>query len=138
MGGRRRRDPSFARLVLMAYEYKCAFCDYDGALDNGSTPGLEAAHVRWWTHGGPNGIENGLCLCSIHHKLFDKGVLGITGQHLITVSQHFTGRSKAAERLVHELNGSQASHPLKGYSTVSADHAAWHAREVFRAPARTA
>lgn len=108
------------------------------ALDNGSTPGLEAAHVRWWTHGGPNGIENGLCLCSIHHKLFDKGVLGITGQHLISVSQHFTGRSKAAERLVHELNGSQASHPLKGYSTVSADHAAWHAREVFRAPARTA
>jgi predicted restriction endonuclease len=22
-------------------------------------------------------IDNGLCLCSLHHKLFDKGVLGV-------------------------------------------------------------
>jgi putative restriction endonuclease len=138
VGERGRRDPDFPRIVLMAYEYRCAFCDYDGALDNGSTPGLEAAHVRWWTHGGPNDVDNGMCLCAIHHKLFDKGVLGITDQHLITVSQHFTGRSRAAVLLVHDLSGRLASPPMKGYPSVSADHAAWHAREVFRAPARAA
>lgn len=124
--------------AFMAYEYRCAFCEFDGALDNGTTPGLEAAHVRWWTHGGPNDIDNGLCLCSIHHKLFDKGVLGITDQHQVTVSQHFTGRSHAAKLLVHDLNGKQASRPMKGYPSVSANYAAWHAREVFRAPARAA
>ena len=135
---RRRRDPEFPRLVLMAYEYRCAFCEFDGALDNGSAPGLEAAHVRWWTHGGPNDIDNGLCLCSIHHKLFDKGVLGVTGDHVITVSQHFTARSRAAQSLVYDLSGKQVSRPMRGYAVVAAEHAGWHAREVFRAPARAA
>ncbi len=135
---RRRRDPEFPRLVLMAYEYKCAFCEFDGALDNGSAPGLEAAHVRWWTHGGPNDIDNGLCLCSIHHKLFDKGVLGVTGEQVITVSQHFTARSHAAQHLVYDLSGKRVIRPMRGYPAVAANHAAWHAREVFRAPARTA
>jgi putative restriction endonuclease len=134
---RRRRDPDFACRVLLAYEYRCSFYGYDGFLD-GFTPGLEAAHVRWWTHGGPNNIANGLCLCSIHHKLFDKGVLSITGQHQITVSAHFVGRSQTAELLVLSLTGRQASQPLKGFPAVAAAYAAWHAREVFRGPARAA
>jgi putative restriction endonuclease len=125
-------------LGLVAYEYRCAFCGYDGALDSGSWPGLEAAHVRWWTHGGPNDVTNGICLCSIHHKLFDRGVLGITDQHRITVSVHFVGRSRAAERLVLSLNGSAAGLPMKGFPAVAAVYAAWHTREVFRAPARAA
>ncbi|HUK71192.1 MAG TPA: HNH endonuclease [Streptosporangiaceae bacterium] len=133
-----RRDPDFPRRVLVAYEYRCAFCGYDGVIDDGSWPGLEAAHVRWWTHGGPNEIANGMCLCSIHHKLFDKGVLGITSQHRITVSVHFVGRSQAAEHLVLSMSGNTARLPMKGFPAVAAAHAAWHAREVFRAPARAA
>ncbi|MGW0885077.1 phosphorothioated DNA-binding restriction endonuclease [Streptomyces sp. NPDC002671] len=41
---RRRRDPRMRELVLTAYEYRCAFCGYDGRI--GAVPvGLEAAHV---------------------------------------------------------------------------------------------
>jgi putative restriction endonuclease len=134
---RRRRDPQFARSVLMAYEYQCAFCGYDGFVD-GFTPGLEAPHVHWWTHGGPNEIANGICLCSIHHKLFDKGVLGITGQHQITVSARFVGRSQTAEQMVLSLAGQKASKPLRNFPAVAAPFADWRAREVFRAPARAA
>jgi putative restriction endonuclease len=122
----------------MAYEYRCAFCEFDSALGNGSAPRLEAAHVRWWTHGGPNDIDNGLCLCSIHHKLFDKGVLGVTGERVITVSQDFTARSRAAQHLAYDLSGKRVSRPMRGYPALAADHAAWHAREVFRAAARSA
>lgn len=136
-GPRRGRDPQFRRSVLVAYEYRCAFCGYDGLLD-GTIAGLEAAHVRWWTHGGPDDVANGLCLCSIHHKLFDKGVLGITSEHRVTVSVHFIGRSKAAELLVISLSDRQITLPMKGFSPVAAPHAVWHAREVFRAPARAA
>jgi putative restriction endonuclease len=68
-----RRDPGFRDRVLMAYEYCCAFCSYDGWLD-GTAVGLDAAHVRWWAFDGPDELANGLCLCAIHHKLFDKGV----------------------------------------------------------------
>jgi putative restriction endonuclease len=136
-GTPRRRDPDFRRAILMAYEYRCAFCGFDGFLD-GSMVGLEAAHVRWWTHGGPNEVDNGLCLCSIHHKLFDKGVLGITSQHMITVSARFVGRSPAAQLLVASLSGQGVSTPQKGFPVIATPHAAWHAREVFREPARAA
>ncbi len=111
---RRRRDPEFRRSVVMAYEYRCAFCGYDGMLD-GAVVGLDAAHVRWWTHGGPDQVGNGLCLCSIHHKLFDKGVVGVTDQRRITVSAQFVGRGQAAELLVVSLSNRDVSPPLKGF-----------------------
>lgn len=134
---KRRRDPEFRRAVLVAYESRCAFCGYDGTIDRTSA-GLEAAHVRWWTHDGPDEIANGLCLCSIHHKLFDRGVLGITDRHRITVSVHFVGRSQAAEQLVLSLANREVIPPQTTYPAVAPPHATWHAREVFRSPARAA
>jgi putative restriction endonuclease len=136
-GRLRRRDPEFRRSILMAYEYRCAFCGFDGLLE-GSMVGLEAAHVRWWTHGGPNEVGNGLCLCSIHNKLFDKGVLGVTSGNKITVSARFVGRGKAADLLVTSLSGRDVNFPQIGFPAPAAPHVAWHKREVFRAPARAA
>ena len=36
-----------------------------------------AAPLRWWAFDGPDAVDNGLCLCSFHHKLLDRGVLDI-------------------------------------------------------------
>ncbi|GAA2561020.1 HNH endonuclease [Streptomyces fimbriatus] len=102
--GRRQRDPRMRELVLTAYEYRCAFCGYDDRI--GAVPvGLETAHVRWWAFGGPDKIENRLCLCSLHHKLFDKGVLGMGDDHRILVSQRFAGHSPAVREHVIALAG---------------------------------
>jgi putative restriction endonuclease len=49
--------------VLRAYEYRCAVCAYDGQVRKISV-GIEAAHVKWFSHGGPDVVENGLSLCS--------------------------------------------------------------------------
>jgi predicted restriction endonuclease len=32
---------------------------------------VEAADIRWFTIPGPDSPGSGLCLCSLHHKLFD-------------------------------------------------------------------
>lgn len=75
---RKRRAPraGFAEEVLQAYAYACAFCGFDGAL--GRDPvGLEAAHVHWHSQDGPDEVNNGLALRSLHHSLFDLGVLGL-------------------------------------------------------------
>ncbi len=77
---KQRRDPNFRVQVLRAYDYQCAMCGFDGRLDS-TTVGLEAAHVRWWAEGGPDHTFNGLCLCVMHHKLFDLGVLGVGRTH---------------------------------------------------------
>ncbi|MEU0246077.1 phosphorothioated DNA-binding restriction endonuclease [Streptomyces sp. NPDC006235] len=134
---RRRRDPRMRELVLTAYEYRCAFCGYDGRI--GAVPvGLEAAHVRWWAFGGPDAIENGLCLCSLHHKLFDKGVLGVGDDQRILVSQRFIGHSPAAREYVVALAGRPLVGPQPGVRSVAAAHRTWHARQVFRGEPRPA
>ncbi|MEV4447554.1 phosphorothioated DNA-binding restriction endonuclease [Streptomyces mirabilis] len=134
---RRRRDGRMRELVLTAYEYQCAFCGYDGRI--GSVPvGLEAAHVRWWAFDGPDDIDNGLCLCSLHHKLFDKGVLGIGDGHRILVSQRFVGRSPAARDHVIALAGRPLTGPQPGTAPVAAHHRTWHARQVFHGAPRPA
>ncbi|MER5999188.1 phosphorothioated DNA-binding restriction endonuclease [Nonomuraea angiospora] len=130
-----RRDPGFRDRVLMAYEYCCAFCSYDGWLD-GAAVGLDAAHVRWWAFDGPDNLTNGLCLCAIHHKLFDKGVLGLTIDRTIAVSARFVGRSQASHDLVLSLSGHPARSPQPGLDAVEPDHISWHSRQVFRTPAR--
>ncbi|MEW2253772.1 phosphorothioated DNA-binding restriction endonuclease [Streptomyces sp. NPDC047869] len=134
---RGRRDPRMREQVLTAYEYQCAFCGYDGRI--GAVPvGLEAAHVRWWAFDGPDDVDNGLCLCSLHHKLFDKGVLGIGDSHRILVSQRFVGHSPAAREHVIALAGRPLIGPQPGASPVAAVHRSWHTSQVFHGRPRPA
>ncbi|MFF1601893.1 phosphorothioated DNA-binding restriction endonuclease [Streptomyces mirabilis] len=134
---RRQRDRRMRELVLIAYEYQCAFCGYDGRI--GAMPvGLEAAHVRWWAFGGPDDVDNGLCLCTLHHKLFDKGVLGVDNGHRILVSQRFVGHSPAAREHVIALAGRPLVGPQSGARPVAADHLAWHIGQVFHGTPRPA
>jgi putative restriction endonuclease len=133
---RRRRSAEFRRTVLMAYEYQCAFCGYDGTLA-GTPVALDAAHVKWWAMDGPDTVENGVCLCSLHHKLFDKGVLGVTEDWHITVSGTFVGRSTSARSLVLSLAGAPATPPQSLFSTPRQEYIQWHEQQVFRQPARS-
>lgn len=131
----RRRDPRFRELVLVAYEYRCAMCGYDGRIA-GEAVGLDAAHLRWWAFDGPDTVDNALCLCAFHHKLLDRGVLGITGGHEVAVSAHFVGRGRAVEDLVLGLVGQPLLEPQPGHPAPDAGHIAWHDGQVFRPPAR--
>ncbi|NNN37512.1 restriction endonuclease [Streptomyces sp. S3(2020)] len=134
---RRQRDRRMRESVLTAYEYRCAFCGYDGRI--GTVPvGLEAAHVRWWAFDGPDEVDNGLCLCSLHHKLFDKGVLGIDDGHRVLVSQRFVGHSPAARDHVTALAGRPLLGPQPGARPVAAAHRAWHTSQVFHGEPRPA
>ncbi|MEV4613490.1 phosphorothioated DNA-binding restriction endonuclease [Kitasatospora sp. NPDC049258] len=132
---RRLRDRRMRELVLTAYEFQCAFCGYDGML-GASTVGLEAAHVRWWSYDGPDRVDNGLCLCSLHHKLFDKGVLGLGEGHRVLVSQRFVGRSEASRQHVLALTGRLVLGPQAGTPPVADRHRKWHAEQVFHGEPR--
>jgi putative restriction endonuclease len=132
---RRRRDPKFRDRVLVAYEYRCAFCGYDGRLA-GDTVALEAAHVQWHSSDGPDSVENALCLCSLHHKLLDLGVMGITPDHEVTVSTRFVGQGGVAEVMVLDLVGRPIRSPQLGEPKVVDEFIGWHETQVFRSPAR--
>lgn len=131
-----RRDPKFRSLVLRAYEYRCAMCGWDGRLGS-KTVALEAAHLRWKQYGGDDNLQNGLCLCILHHKLLDLGALGLSDQGYIMVSEEFIeGRPSSAAGEVLQLTDKLILPPQRSEDKPAAKHAEWHRTEVFRGPAR--
>ncbi len=73
----RRRSSGWPERVLSAWDRHCAFCGYDGQRGSAAV-GIEAAHVRWYNIDGPDELDNGLALCALDHKLFDRGDLALT------------------------------------------------------------
>jgi putative restriction endonuclease len=134
--GTARRDSKFRNLILVAYEYRCAMCGFDPQIDNVPVA-IDAAHVRWWAAGGPDALSNGMCLCSLHHKLFDRGVLGLDADKVILVSDRFRGSSTFAKEMVLSLTGQELRPPQPGRDHVDLEHIAWHRQEVFRGDPRS-
>ena len=135
IGEKRRRSQKFREDVLLAYEYRCAMCGYEGRLGR-DVVGLEAAHVRWWALDGPDQLENGLALCNMHHLLLDRGVLGVSQDRRVAVSRHFTGHTSAASAVVLSLAGREIGEPQPGLPLVDERHLDWHREQVFRGPGR--
>jgi putative restriction endonuclease len=132
----RQRRSSWTAAILTAWNRQCAFCGFDGQL-GAATVGVEAAHVRWFNFDGPDDPDNGLALCSLHHKLFDRGALGLSlGDDLrITVSSSFTRRTNSGQS-VYDLD-QRPLRPRPGTTPPATAHTDWHTREVFKGPALT-
>jgi putative restriction endonuclease len=124
----RRRSAAWRDKVLSAWDRSCAFCSFDGSL-GGVPVGIEAAHVRWFNFDGPDDLDNGLALCSLHHKLFDRGALGLSDDHRIQVSQVFS--AVGSGRAVYELHDRELE-PRPGTALPADRHVAWHRSQVFR------
>lgn len=125
----RRRNPAWRSAVLQAWDRQCAFCGYDGQLA-GATAGLDAAHIRWFSFGGPDDLDNGLALCTLHHKLFDLGAIGLDAGLRVQVSAAFTARTTAG-RALYDLDGRRLA-PRPGTRAPAAGHVSWHRRQVFK------
>jgi putative restriction endonuclease len=97
---------------------------------------LEAAHIKWVQAGGPDRVTNGLCLCALHHTIFDLGAFTITLPNFRIVfseDSHDTGQSQLTQVGLHgqhlRLPQAEKYYPTKEFLD-------WHMHEVFRRPPR--
>ena len=128
------RDPNFRLNILRAYEYKCAVCGFDVRL--GNTPvALEAAHIQWHQAGGPDEPINALALCSLHHKLFDRGAFTLSNQLQILVSDDAHG-SVGFEEWLLRFHGTEINFPQRQSYYPQQNFVGWHVREVFQGNSR--
>ena len=74
-------------------------------------------------------MDNALCLCALHHKLFDRGAIGVASDHTVTVSRRFVARAVVARTLVLELAGRPLGEPQSGEPLPHDEHIHWHARD---------
>jgi putative restriction endonuclease len=132
-----RDQTMVGRQVLVAYACRCAFCGYEGWLGN-TVVGVESARLRWRAFDGTDDLTNCLCLCVLHHRLLDRGVVALTPGGMILVSRHFAGTTRAARDQVLALAGRLALAPQRGFPPPAGRNLDWHARQVFRGPTRAA
>jgi putative restriction endonuclease len=128
--GHRRRDPEFRNRVLMAYNWRCAVCGFNGRLD-GDAFGVEAAHVKWHCHGGPSTVANGLCLCTLHHKALDRGVIGLDDRFRLLVSDHLE-ENEHTHHAFFLLADRQIRDPRRGHEAVAPEYRSWHRKNCYR------
>ncbi|MFA0218178.1 phosphorothioated DNA-binding restriction endonuclease [Vibrio splendidus] len=126
----KQRDPNFRKNVLRAYNYRCAVCGFDLALDTVPV-GIEAAHIKWKQYSGACEVSNGVALCSIHHKALDRGVITLDSELTVLVSPAVTG-GNMVERLIWEFENKQISLPRDASLYPDDKMVEWHVREVFK------
>lgn len=109
-------------------------CGFKGFLDR-TLVGVEAAHIKWHQAGGPDSHPNGIALCALHHKLFDRGMITFSPAGTIVVSECAHGSAMFAH-LVSDFHGRMVSIPHRDEYRPAEDYLAWHVSEVFHPPAR--
>ena len=127
---RQRSDPNFRTNILKAYEYKCAVCSFDVTLRH-QPIALEASHIKWRQADGPDIEVNGLALCSLHHKLFDRGAFTLSDRLEIMVSDEANGSVGFQEWLM-RFHGEKINCPQRQSYYPEAEFISWHVREVFK------
>ena len=99
-GSRAIRSPIFRKLVLNAYDERCAFTGLK-FINGGGRAEVEAAHIRAVEHQGPDSVQNGIALSGTVHWMFDRGLLSLADDMEIMVSRHVNDID-SVEKLIHK------------------------------------
>ncbi|KIU26590.1 restriction endonuclease [Sphingomonas melonis] len=80
------RDRVFRRIVLRAYDERCAVTGLK-LINGGGRAEVEAAHIRPVEANGPDIVSNGIALSGTAHWMFDRGLIGLDDDLCIIVSR---------------------------------------------------
>lgn len=80
------RDRTFRRVVLRAYDQRCAISGLK-FINGGGRAEVDAAHIRPVEASGPDTVRNGLALSGTAHWMFDRGLISLSDDLEILVSR---------------------------------------------------
>ena len=80
------RDRVFRRIVLSAYDERCAVTGLK-LINGGGRAEVEAAHIRPVEANGPDTVRNGIALSGTVHWMFDRGLISLSDDLDILVSR---------------------------------------------------
>jgi putative restriction endonuclease len=80
------RDRVFRRIVLRAYDQRCAVTGLK-LINGGGRAEVAAAHIRPVEASGPDIVNNGIALSGTAHWMFDRGLISLSDDLLILVSR---------------------------------------------------
>ncbi len=80
------RDRIFRRIVLRAYEERCAVTGLK-FINGGGRAEVAAAHIRPVEANGPDIVSNGIALSGTAHWMFDRGLISLSDNLEILISR---------------------------------------------------
>jgi hypothetical protein len=117
----------FRDAVLSSYDYACAFCGI-------AVPGLLiASHIIPWSKDKARRADprNGLALCGLHDRAFDRGLMTVDPGHKILVSKRLKIRNPPELHLV-GLSGMEGKDCRMPHRFLPAEEALEYHREMFK------
>ena len=118
----------FRRAVLSSYGSSCCMCGIDFPQL------LVASHIKPWaaSEGTQTNPENGLCLCALHDKAYDRGLMTVSADCEIFVSSMII-KSKVpfVETSLAAFDKQKIKMPSR--FAPKSEYLAWHGNNVFRA-----
>lgn len=86
LSSRTVRDRLFRRLVLQAYDKRCAITGLK-LINGGGRAEVDAAHIRSVEANGPDILTNGIALSGTAHWMFDRGLISLSDDLDILISR---------------------------------------------------
>jgi putative restriction endonuclease len=80
------RDRVFRRVVLRAYDERCAITGLK-LINGGGRAEVAAAHIRPVEASGPDIVSNGIALSGTAHWMFDRGLIGLADNLEVLISR---------------------------------------------------
>ncbi|MBE2233241.1 MAG: HNH endonuclease [Anaerolinea sp.] len=126
------RDQGFRRVIVSAYDHRCAFCGIRMLTIDGHTA-VDAAHIVPWSVSHNDDPCNGMALCRLCHWTFDEGLLGVSARYAVLLGRQLAQSPNVAGHLLTlALRGRPIIGPGEQSLWPDLDALAWHRREVLR------
>jgi putative restriction endonuclease len=122
------RDRVFRRVVLRAYDERCAVTGLK-LINGGGRAEVAAAHIRPVEHNGPDIINNGLALSGTVHWMFDRGLISLSDDLDIIISRQVNDRD-GVESLINRSG--KLIGPLAARDRPHPAFLAWHRENCFK------
>lgn len=121
-GVRMARAKAFPRVVIGAYDGRCAMCGPVWINPKGGSE-IEAAHIAGRGILGTDDARNGLALCRRHHWAFDNRLIGLRPDGMIVIASAAGAIPENAE--LHTLTGLSINPPADLSKAPHPDALAW-------------
>lgn len=122
------RDRVFRRIVLRAYDERCAVTGLK-LINGGGRAEVEAAHIRPVEANGPDIVSNGLALSGTAHWMFDRGLISLDDDLRIIVSR----QANDADSIRSVINSSgRIIAPVREADRPHLQFVRWHRHNCFK------
>jgi len=124
----RMHQSFFRKAVLASYGNRCCLCGME------LKPLLVGSHIKPWSVASEEertDPENGLCLCVLHDKAYDRGLLTVTTDYQVVVS---TAVKKSTVKFTQLTLTDFDNQPIQmpGRFAPKPEYLQWHREKVFQ------